>query len=192
MALTGYDARGHRAEDHGVVGWGARVRKAGGEKSVEGNAREELIPSHWQIRRGQRNATPLLFDPLRGYPKEELATKPATEIIAIAGESLFLIGLPVAHVEGIGYDSRTGFEFLKKLWPQTQVDLGQEKKRDHAGFVNVSLEKVVLLESDQVLDTRLFSAFFGLLDALRVYVDPYSARSIRLRGGNNDPAIPAT
>ena len=38
--------------------------------------------------------------------------KPGAEIIVLALESLFLIGLPVAHVEGVGYDPLAGFQFL--------------------------------------------------------------------------------
>jgi hypothetical protein len=42
-ASTGHDARGHRAEDHGV-GWmgGTESERAGGEKSVEGKVGEEV------------------------------------------------------------------------------------------------------------------------------------------------------
>ncbi len=55
--------------------------------------------------------------------------------------------------------------------------------------MNVGLEKVILLEPDEILYARLLGVLFGVLNPLRVDVDTYAASTVVLCGGNDNPPI---
>ena len=60
----------------------------------------------------------------RNNPQEE----PLAETIVIfAVELLFLVWLPIAHIERVRHDPCAGLQFLQQFRAETHVDLGQKK-----------------------------------------------------------------
>src|SRR5260370_12208547 len=60
----------------------------------------------------------------RNNPQED----PLAEAIVIfTVEPLFLIWLPITHIERVRHDPRTGLQILQQLRAETHVDLGQKK-----------------------------------------------------------------
>src|SRR5258708_38900196 len=60
----------------------------------------------------------------RNNPQEEPL---AQAIVIFTVEPLFLIWLPITHIERVRHDPRTGLQILQQLRAETHVDLGQKK-----------------------------------------------------------------
>src|SRR5690349_23996412 len=65
---------------------------------------------------------------------------------------LFALGLPIAHIEAVGNDSRAGLELFHQLGLEADVHVGQQIERHHRSVCDVGLEEVVLFECHLVGD----------------------------------------
>src|SRR6476646_7184162 len=116
----------------------------------------------------------------------------APEIDARSRYARSLFRFPVSHVESVGDDSRSRPELLQKLGLELFVKSRQQIERDYARLADVGLEQVAFDELDLVGDPRCFRVRSRFADALRIDVDADRARTVLLRGGNDDAAIAAT
>ena len=102
-----------------------------------------------------------------------------------------LLGLPVAHVEAMRNDARAGLKIPQQLGPQPLVHVRKQVKRNDTGFVNVSVEKIVLFKTHQGLDVIPFGVRLGFLNALRVDIDA-DAAGVEITGCyDHNPAVAA-
>src|SRR3546814_291996 len=90
------------------------------------------------------------------------------EIDGAAVDHPLLLGLPVAHVEGVAYDPRARLQLRQQLRAQLFVEARQQIERDHARLRNVGLEQIALAEADEVRDAGGLRIGARLGDALRI------------------------
>src|SRR5678816_4490515 len=95
-------------------------------------------------------------------------------------------------VEGVGNHPRAGLQILQQFGAKLQIDVWQQEQGNHRGLANLSVEEVVLFESNQFLDPGLPCVLLRLVDAHGVDVDSDTPSPIALGGGNYNAAIPTT
>jgi hypothetical protein len=101
-----------------------------------------------------------------------------------------LVGLPVAHAEGVRHDARARRE-LQQLRAQLQVDLVEQEHRDHRRARQVGLEQVLLLEARALGHALALRALPRERDQVGVQLDAHRGRAA-LRGGDDGTAVAGT
>src|SRR5215831_3854977 len=106
-------------------------------------------------------------------------------------ERYFLFRLPVAHVEGVGYEACTGFQIAQQLRTELKVYRREQEQRDHGRGANFGLEQILFLELHQVFHARFLRVLASFLDPLRVDINTDAVSAVRLCGGDDDAAVTA-
>ncbi len=86
-------------------------------------------------------------------------------------------------------DARAGLQFVHELRLELQVQRRQEVERYDAGRRQIRLEEVAFDDLHAILDAGLLDVLTRLRDALRIDVDPDTARAIRLRRGDRNTTV---
>ncbi len=107
------------------------------------------------------------------------------------GEGVDLVGLPVAHAEGVRHDARARLELPGQNRPELEVRRRQQVERHDGGLGHVGGQRVLQLEGDQVRDARVLGVRVGFGNPLRVDVDADAARAVDLGGRDRNAAVAA-
>src|SRR5262249_45958069 len=108
---------------------------------------------------------------LRGdNPEVDLAARPA--------HARLEVGLPVAHIEIVRHDARTGLQFGKQAGTQREVDARQQVHGKDRCLADPGVEQVALVELRALGDARFPGIRGALLHALRIEVHTEPARAV--------------
>jgi hypothetical protein len=119
----------------------------------------------------------------RHDPEQRRAPGALAAVVRVAG----LVGLPVAHGEGVGDDARAGLH-VEDLGTQLEIDVRQQEERDHRRLGEIGLEEVGLDERGAGRDAFLRRVALRELDHVRVVFDAHRARAA-LRRGDDGAAV---